>query len=58
MQVSEDPMTGPDDRRGLALDEVTEGVTVASEDRIDDRTLTALIIRAGVGRSTEDVATP
>jgi hypothetical protein len=58
MEIPEDPVARPDDRPGLPLDEVAECVTVASEDRIDDRTLTALIIRAGVGRSTEDVATP
>jgi len=51
-------MAGTDDRRGLALDEMTEGISVAPEDGIDDRALIALTARACGGWSVEDGLTP
>ena len=35
VEVAEDPVAGPDDRRRLALDEAAEGVAVAGEDGLD-----------------------
>jgi hypothetical protein len=58
MQVPEDPMAGPDDRRGLAFDELAESVTVAGEDGIDDRALIALTARVCSGGNVEDGSTP
>ena len=47
MEIAEDSMAGPDDRRRFPLDEVTVRVTIASEDRVDDRAFIATIVRAG-----------
>jgi hypothetical protein len=35
VEVAENAMTGPDDRRRLALDERTEGVRIAGQDGLD-----------------------
>ncbi len=58
MQVPEDPMARPDDRRGLSIDEVAEGVTVAGEDGIDDGPVIAALGRLGAGRVAGDGMTP
>jgi hypothetical protein len=47
VEVSEDSVAGPDDRRRFSLDDVTVRVTVACEDRVDHDTVTALIVRFG-----------
>jgi hypothetical protein len=35
VEVSEDAVTGPDDRRRLPLDERAEGVRIAGQDSLD-----------------------
>jgi hypothetical protein len=37
VKVAEDPVAGPDDRDGFALDEEPEGIAVSREDGVDDR---------------------
>jgi hypothetical protein len=46
MEVTEDAVARTDDRRRLALDEVTIGVTVAGEDGIDDGSFTWWVVRS------------
>jgi len=49
VDVSEDPMTGPNDRRGFPLDEVTVEVTITGEDGIDDSAFIELTVRSRGG---------
>lgn len=41
MEVTEDPVTGPDDPSGLAVDELPEGIAVPTEHRVDERAIPA-----------------
>ena len=50
VQVAEDAMARSDDRRRLALDEVTEGVAIAGEDGIHDRAVALVIVGSRAGR--------
>ena len=54
VEVAEDPMAGPDDRRRFALDQMPIGITVAGEDGVDDGAVTALVVRTGRGGCEAD----
>jgi hypothetical protein len=46
VEIAEDAMTGPDDRRGLAFHELPVGVPVAGEDNLDDRAIIEVVVGA------------
>ena len=58
VQVAEDPMAGAHDRRGFALDELAEGISVAGEHGIDDRAVGAVMVGPGRGGWSKDRLTP
>ena len=49
VKVAEDPMTGPDNGSGFAIDKMAEGLTIAGENRIDDGTVIGEPGRPGRG---------
>ena len=49
-------MAGPDDRGSLAFDELSKGIAVAGEDRVDDGPVTALTVRLRGSAESQDVA--
>ena len=58
MEVAEDPMAGPHDRRGFALDELAKGISVASEHGIDDGAVGAVMVWPGRGGWSKDRLAP
>jgi hypothetical protein len=50
VEVAQDPVTGSDDRRRLALDEESEGLPVAGEDGVDRPASVGVVARWPVGR--------
>lgn len=58
MEIAEDPMTGPDDRGSLPVDQDAECVAVTGEDGVDDRPVIAAFVRAGGWMGTGDGNSP